>query len=134
MKIKMSKLEEEWKKKLSKQQFRVLRDRITEMPFSGRFLRNKEKGFYVCAGCSNKLFSSEVKFDSGTGWPSFYNALPNAVEKVPDESHGLHRIEIICSKCKGHLGHFFEDGPNPNGRRYCVNSVSLEFKKKNSRG
>ncbi|MBS3051662.1 MAG: peptide-methionine (R)-S-oxide reductase MsrB [Candidatus Aenigmarchaeota archaeon] len=118
--------EDDWKKKLTPEQYRVLREKQTERPFTGKLLDNKEKGAYVCAGCGNELFSSETKFGSGTGWPSFYEA--KNVKLVEDNSHGMHRTEVVCAKCGGHLGHLFNDGSQ--GKRYCINSCSLDFKKK----
>lgn len=124
----VEKSEEEWKKELTEDQFKVLCGGGTEKPFTGKYLYNKREGIYKCAACKNPLFSSETKYDSGSGWPSFYNKIsPKAVKEKPDHSHGMKRIEIVCSGCGGHLGHVFEDGPNPTGLRYCVNSVSLEF-------
>ncbi|MBI2452212.1 peptide-methionine (R)-S-oxide reductase MsrB [Candidatus Pacearchaeota archaeon] len=128
---KMPKSEEEWKKKLSGEQYCVLREKGTEIPFSGKFVHNKENGMYVCAACGNKLFSSDTKFDSGTGWPSFCEPENiKSVELRDDYSHGMHRTEVICKKCGSHLGHVFDDGPMEGGKRFCINSVALDFKKK----
>lgn len=121
--------EEHWRKKLSKSRYRILRERGTEPAFSGELLDNKKEGSYVCAGCGQLLFTSEAKFDSGSGWPSFYEA-EDGVESRPDSSLFMRRTEILCSGCKGHLGHVFDDGPKPTGKRYCVNSLSLEFKER----
>jgi peptide-methionine (R)-S-oxide reductase len=126
----MKKSEEEWKKQLDTETYQVLRKKATERPFTGKYLRNKEKGMYVCAGCGTLLFSSDTKFDSGTGWPSFWaTAEKENVEEKSDRSLFMKRVEILCKKCGGHLGHVFEDGPQPTGLRYCVNSLSLNFKK-----
>lgn len=120
--------EAEWKKKLSNEQYYVLRQKGTEAPFTGKLLLNKEKGVYKCAGCGNELFTDEMKFDSHCGWPSFDKEISGGkIKTVKDESHGMSRTEIMCAKCGGHLGHLFDDGPTATGMRYCVNSLSLEF-------
>ena len=121
--------EENWKKKLSPGEYYILREKGTERAFTGKLLKNKETGNYVCSGCGSELFSSDTKFDSGTGWPSFWDSSPN-VEKKVDASHGMVREEVICKKCGGHLGHVFDDGPKPTGKRFCINSTALKFKKK----
>ena len=122
--------EEELKKKLTPEQYEVLRKKGTEKPFSGTYVYEKAKGTYNCAVCGNPLFSSDAKFDSGTGWPSFDQALPGAVELHPDDSQGMHRTEVVCAKCGSHLGHVFDDGPTKTGKRYCMNSVCLDLDKK----
>lgn len=114
-------------KKLTKEQYHVLWEKATELPFTGKLLYNKEKGTYYCAGCGNKLFSSDKKFDSGCGWPSFTEA--ENVKLSPDNSLGMKRVEVTCNKCGGHLGHVFDDGPKGK-KRYCINSLALEFAKK----
>ena len=119
--------QDDWEKKLTSEQYRVLREKATEAPFTGALLHNKGSGMYTCAACGSQLFSSDVKFDSGTGWPSFTDALPGAVEFHKDISHGMARTEVTCSKCGGHLGHVFDDGPKGKPR-YCINSCSLNFK------
>jgi peptide-methionine (R)-S-oxide reductase len=131
IKTKVTKTEEEWKKVLSPEEYHVLREKGTEPAFSGKYLKNKKKGTYVCAGCGNELFSSETKFDSGTGWPSFWSLVSkDSVEEKVDNRFGMHRTEVRCKKCGGHLGHVFDDSPTPTGQRYCINSVSLKFKEK----
>ncbi len=120
--------EEEWKIKLDSEQYKVLRQCGTEAPFTGKFVHHKGNGVYVCAGCGNELFSSETKYESGSGWPAFWDKLDEeSVETKLDTSHGMRRIEVTCKKCGGHLGHVFEDGPNPTGLRYCINSAALDF-------
>ena len=131
MKDKINKTEGEWKQQLSDEQFYVCRQKGTERAFTGRYYDCKEDGTYVCACCGEPLFSSETKYDSGTGWPSFSQPLDaEAVEEEQDRSHGMHRIEVHCKKCGAHLGHVFPDGPQPTGLRYCINSVSLDLKTK----
>ncbi len=121
---------EEWKNLLSPEQYRVLREKGTEAPFTGKYYLNKEKGVYVCAACGNELFTSDMKFESSCGWPSFDKEIAGGKIKTHiDTSHGMVRTEIVCAKCGSHLGHLFDDGPTATGERYCVNSVSLNFKK-----
>ena len=129
----MKKTEADWKKKLSKEEFYVLREKGTEKAFSGKLYNNKENGMYICAGCGQKLFSSEKKFDSGSGWPSFWESVSkDKIELKEDNGLLMKRTEVICSKCGGHLGHVFDDGPKEKtGKRYCINSISLKFKKIN---
>lgn len=119
--------EEEWRKNLTPEQYKILREKGTEAPGSGKYLYEKASGTYNCAACGNPLFSSDAKFDSGTGWPSFDKALPGAVREIPDTSHGMNRTEIVCSRCASHLGHVFDDGPTETGKLYCMNSVCLDL-------
>ncbi|MEM9925613.1 MAG: peptide-methionine (R)-S-oxide reductase MsrB [Cyanobacteria bacterium P01_D01_bin.50] len=126
--FKVSKTEEEWKQILSPEQFRVLRKHGTEPAGTSPLDKNYDKGTYVCAGCGQPLFTSETKFNSGTGWPSFYAPIEGAIETSVDRKFFMTRTEVHCSKCGGHLGHVFGDGPKPTGQRYCMNGVSLEFK------
>lgn len=128
---KVAKSDKDWKEILTPEQYHVLREKGTERPFTGKYWDNKEEGTYKCAACGEILFESDTKFDSGCGWPSFY--APESKTKIvaqDDRSFGMHRIEVLCSKCGGHLGHVFDDGPNPTGLRYCINSASLNFEKK----
>lgn len=119
----------DWKKKLTPEQYQVLREKGTERAFTGKYWDQHEDGVYRCAGCDAELFSSDVKFDSGSGWPSFTEPMNTAnVELIPDNSLGMNRTEVICKNCGGHLGHVFDDGPGPDGLRYCINSCSLDFK------
>ena len=131
MKDKVVKTPEEWKKQLTPEQFRVLRKKGTERAFTGEFWENHEAGVYRCAGCGLDLFSSQHKFESGTGWPSFYQAVETShVATEVDNSLFSRRTEVLCARCGGHLGHVFEDGPKPTGLRYCINSAALTFEKK----
>ena len=120
--------DDEWRRRLSPEQFRVLRSSGTERPFCGTLLDNKQHGVYSCAGCGLPLFASDAKFNSGTGWPSFFQPIaPGNVAETADQSHGMTRVEINCARCDGHLGHVFPDGPPPTRQRYCMNSESLKF-------
>jgi len=120
--------EAQWREKLTAEEFRVLREHGTEPAFRNEYHDFKGKGYYVCAGCGNLLFSSETKYNSGTGWPSFYQPVSeDAVDTTTDTSHGMVRTEVHCNRCGGHLGHVFRDGPRPTGLRYCINSTSLNF-------
>ncbi len=127
---KVVKSDAEWKKQLGSQAYNVLREAGTERAFTGKYHVNHEKGIYNCAGCGLSLFSSETKFESGTGWPSFYQPIKKShVIEHTDISYGMKRTEVVCARCDGHLGHVFDDGPNPTGLRYCMNSASLDFVK-----
>ena len=125
------KTEEQWRDELTPEQFDVCRKKGTERPFTGKFYAHRESGHYLCACCGEQLFSSEAKYDSGSGWPSFWRPLSDeSVSQEVDYSHGMQRTEVCCHRCGAHLGHVFPDGPDPTGLRYCINSVSLDFEKR----
>lgn len=124
----VTKSEADWRKALTPEQYRILREKGTERAFTGKFWNSKDKGIYRCAGCDQKLFDSSTKFDSGTGWPSYWKpAAPSAIRHYKDTSYNTIRTEVVCSRCGGHLGHVFDDGPRPTGLRYCINSAALKI-------
>lgn len=129
MEYEIVKSESEWKSELGEERYRILREKGTEYPHTGEYNLHFDKGTYVCGGCQEPLFASDSKFKSECGWPSFDAALPGKIEYIKDTSYGMIRTEIVCAKCGGHLGHVFDDGPTPTGVRFCVNSLSVDFKK-----
>jgi peptide-methionine (R)-S-oxide reductase len=127
---KVKKTDEEWRRELTPEQFHVMREKGTERPFTGEYEKTKEKGTYVCAACGNPLFDSDTKYESGSGWPSFYRpASTESVRTESDDSMFMTRTEVLCNRCDAHLGHVFDDGPQPTGERYCMNSVALKLEK-----
>lgn len=127
---KLQRSDEQWRALLTPQQYRIMRQKGTEPPFTGAYYHTKDKGTYLCAACGHALFSSEAKYDSGSGWPSYWQPLqPGSVETAHDTSHGMVREEVLCGRCGAHLGHVFDDGPTPTGLRYCINSAALRLEK-----
>jgi peptide-methionine (R)-S-oxide reductase len=130
-KEKLHKSEDEWRRELTPEQYHILREKGTERAFTGEYAHSKGKGVYRCAACGEELFSSDTKYDSGSGWPSFYEpAAPERVDNHEDSAYGMRRVEVTCSHCGSHLGHVFEDGPQPTGLRYCINSASMKLEPK----